>query len=78
MNYNDQNLNDFFQHFQLDYYNCSYEGTKAFTERHYLYTIYMHIYIYIYIYIYMHQKQKQKIRRSPGTKIYKACLGFIK
>ena len=66
MNYNDQNLNDFFQHFQLDYYNCSYEGTKAFTERHYLYTIYMHIYIYIYIYICIKNKNKKlDVRQAP-------------
>ena len=26
----------------------------------------------------LHQKQKQKTRRSPGTKIYKGCMGLIK
>ena len=34
--------------------------------------------IFLHIYTLHHQKQKQKTRRSPGTKIYKGCLGLIK
>ena len=30
-----------------------------------------------YMYTLHHQKQKQKTSRSPGTMIYKGCLGLI-